>query len=112
MIPSVREALTAPTEERRWTDELGHGKNLSERGALNDWREHMNRQIKTRKESEQASSTHSLKSAGGRISRDIKSERTSSIHFLESADGRRSQDTERIQASEGHLQRAEERNRT
>src|SRR6267142_118500 len=38
--------------ERRWTEESGHGRNPSERGALTFWRAQMDGQVRTRKESE------------------------------------------------------------
>src|SRR6266850_2096719 len=40
------------TGERRQTDKSGHGRNPSERGALTNWRAQMDRQVRTRKESE------------------------------------------------------------
>jgi len=40
------------TGEHRWTDKSGHGRNLSERGALTTWRAQMDGQVKTWKESE------------------------------------------------------------
>src|SRR6266850_2131499 len=38
--------------ERRWTDKSGHGKNLTERGALTNWRAQTDGQVRTRKESD------------------------------------------------------------
>src|SRR6267142_726512 len=73
--------------ERRWTDKSGHGKNLTERGALTNWRAQTDGQVRTRKESDRARGTHRL----------------------ESADGQTSQDTERIRPSEGHSQTGEHR---
>jgi len=61
-------------------DKSGHGRNLSKRGALTNWRAQTDGQVRTQKESEQVRGTH----------------------FLESTDGRTSQDTEGIQVSEGH----------
>src|SRR6266850_484063 len=42
----------SPTGERRQTDKSGHRRNPSERGALTNWRAQMDRQVRTRKESE------------------------------------------------------------
>ena len=37
--------------ERRWMDKSGHRRNLSEQGALTNWRAQMDRQVRTWKES-------------------------------------------------------------
>src|SRR6266850_408285 len=73
--------------EHRWMDKSGHGRNLSEQGALTFWRAQMDGQVRTRKESERVRGTH----------------------FLESTDGWASQDTEGIRASEGHSPTGEHR---
>src|SRR6267142_1339333 len=75
-----------PGKHRRM-DKSGHRRNTSERGALTNWRVQTDRQVRTRKESEQARGTH----------------------FLERADRRTSQDTEGIQVSEGHSRTGEHR---
>jgi hypothetical protein len=61
----------------------------SERGALTSWRVVTERQVRTRKDFEQARGTH----------------------LLQSADRGTSQDTERIQASKGHSRTGERRER-
>src|SRR5437879_5034517 len=75
--------------EPRHRDKLGHRKNMSQRGALTSWRAQTQRQVRTRKECEQARGTH----------------------VLESPDTETSQDTERMRASEGHSRPGEPRHR-
>ena len=61
-------------------DMSGLRKNPTERGALTNWRQHQEEQVRTRKESDRARGTH----------------------ILETASGGTTQETERIRPSKGH----------
>jgi len=78
----VSEGHSLPGEHRQ-TDKSRQGKNLTELGALTNWRAQMGRQFRRWKESNQARGTHQLESADRWTSQE-------------------SQDMERIQPSKGH----------
>ena len=60
----------------------GHGKNPTGREALTNWRRHREGQVTTRKESDRARGTHSLKMASGGTSQDTQRIRPSAGHSL------------------------------
>jgi len=121
-----------PSEGHSWTGECGwmdkseHGNNLTEPGALTDWRAQMDKQVRTRKQSDRGRGTYELEhrqtdksghgnnqTEGGALTnwraqtnRQVRTwkqfDRARGTHRLESTDGWTSQDTETIQPSEGH----------
>ena len=98
--------------EPKWRDKLGHGKNVSQQGALTFWRAQTERQVRSWKGCEPARVTYQLESSDGRISQDTERMCASKgTHQLESLDGEASQDTEIIQVSKGHSHPREPRQR-
>jgi hypothetical protein len=63
-------------------DKRGHEKKASGRGRLTSWRAQSDGQMRSRKEGEQAMSTHSLESAERRTSKDTERKRASEDHSL------------------------------
>jgi hypothetical protein len=58
----LRERHSLPGDHRG-RDKSGHGKKLTERGALTPWRPQKEEQVRTRKETGQARGTHSLETS-------------------------------------------------
>ena len=63
-------------------DRSGHRKDPTERGALTNWRQHQEGQVRTRKESDRARGTYSLETASGGTSQDTGRIRPSEGHSL------------------------------
>jgi hypothetical protein len=59
-----------------------HGKKMSERGALTNWRAQREARVKARTENEPASDTHSLESADGGKHQDMKKKKRSEHEAL------------------------------
>ena len=84
-------------------DKSGHRKNPTERGALTNWRQHREGQVRTRKESDRARGTHELETALGGTSQNTERIRPSKGHSHPGDGiGGTSQDMERIRSSKGH----------
>ena len=54
-----------PAGDHTWKDESGHGKNLTNRCPLTNWRPHREGQVRTRKQSDRLRPTHKLETAQG-----------------------------------------------
>jgi hypothetical protein len=61
-------------------DKSGHGKNPTEQGALTNWRQHREGQVRTWKESDRARRTHELETTSGGTSQDMERIRPSEAH--------------------------------
>jgi len=65
----------SPTGEPRQRDKLGHGKNVSHRGALTFWRAQTERQVREQKEGDVVIGTHPLESPDRGTRQDTECER-------------------------------------
>ena len=96
------EGHSLPGDSIGW-DKSGHGMNEIQRGTLTFWRQRQEGQVRTRKESDRARGTHTLKTASGGTSQTRKEwDRARGTHTLGTASRGTSQDRERIRPSEGH----------
>jgi len=68
------------TGDRSGRDLSGHGRKLTEQGALTNWGPQRERLVITQKESDPARHTHSLETAEGETCQDMEGKRPSEMH--------------------------------